>query len=53
MEPGKKTSELWVTIVTAVLGILKASVLPDLPEEVFYTAITYIGGRSLRKGLKK
>ena len=53
MEKGLKTSEFLVTLLASVLGFLKATVLPDIPDEAFYTAITYIGGRSVRKGLKK
>ena len=53
LEPGKKSSEFYVTLLTTVLGFLKATVLPDLPEETFYTAIAYIGGRTARKMTKK
>ena len=53
MEKGRTTSEFWLTLLTGVLGVLKASWLPDIPEEAFYTVIAYVGGRSLRKGLKK
>ena len=52
-EPGRKTSEFYVTLLTMVLGFLKATVLPDIPEEAFYTVIAYIGGRTARKMVKK
>lgn len=43
---GIKTSEFWLTILGIGLGIVKKYILPDLPEEAFYTIIVYILSRA-------
>ena len=53
MERGIHTTEFWATMATAVLGVLKATVLPDLPDESFYAVIAYVLGRSGRKALTR
>lgn len=53
MKSGLKTTEFWLTLITAALGVLKATCCPDIPEESIYTAIAYILGRSWVKGNAK
>lgn len=57
MKDGVKTSEFWLSIISIVLGFVKAYLLPDFPEQAFYAVIVYILARSgvkaagqLRKG---
>lgn len=46
MKDGLKTTEFWLTILTAALGVLKATCCPDIPTEAFFASVSYVLGRS-------
>lgn len=51
MKPGVRTSEFVALVMLVVLFVLKAAVLPNLSEEVFYILLGWIGLRQATKGI--
>ena len=49
LKPGKSTSEFVLTFLGIGLGILKGTIWPDLPTEMFYGIVAYIISRSIAK----
>lgn len=49
MVKGIKTSEFWLTLAAMVVGTLKATYFPDLPDEALLAVVAYVLSRT---GLK-
>jgi hypothetical protein len=49
LKSGLLTTEFLSVILVGILGILKGTVYPDIPEESFYTVAMYIISRTILK----
>lgn len=46
LRDGTKTLEFWSVIILAVLGVLKQTAFPEIPDQAFYTVILWILARA-------
>lgn len=49
LKSGFLTTEFLTVIVTGILGVLKGTILPELPVESMYVSLMYILSRTILK----